>query len=277
MPTATTSRIRIGITGWNTEVWRGGFYPEGLVQRRELEYASRQVKTIEINETSYGIQKPETFAQWHDEVPEDFVFTLKAPRFATARPVLSEAGETVERFCSGGILDLKDKLGPINWQFMSTRVFDPIDFEGFLKLLPASVEGRTLRHAVEVRHESFRVPAFVALARKYGVAVVIAGDSEYPLIPDVTAPFVYARIMGTRAEEPLGYPAPRMDVWLDRARDWAAGEPARGLAPVTPAAAETVPRDVFLYVVRGDDARNPAAAVGMIARMEAQLSGKVVA
>ena len=198
-------QIRIGIGGWTFEPWRGTLYPEGLVQKRELEYASRKLTTIEINGTFYGSQKPSTFAKWHDETPDDFVFSLKAPRFATNRRVLAEAGESVERFLASGVLELKNKLGPINWQFAPTKQFDADDFEAFLNLLPHKVDGREIRHALEVRHESFRDEAFVALARKHGVAIVMAGDSKYPQIADVTAKFVYARVMGTTEQFAQGY------------------------------------------------------------------------
>lgn len=157
-----SGRIRIGIGGWTYEPWRGTFYPQGLAQKRELEFASRQLSSIEVNGTYYGSQKPESFAKWHDETPDDFVFSLKAPRFATNRKVLAEAGASIERFFTSGLMELKDKLGPINWQFMGTKKFDPDDFAAFLKLLPASHEGRALRHAVELRHDSFCHPDCIA-------------------------------------------------------------------------------------------------------------------
>ena len=183
--------IRIGVGGWTYEPWRGTFYPGNLQQKRELEYASRHLTSIEINGTFYGSQKPETFAKWRDETPDGFVFSLKAPRFATNRTVLADADRTIARFMAGGVMELKEKLGPINWQLMPTKQFDPTDFEAFLKLLPKRVEGRPLRHVVEVRHDSFRSPDFIALAREHGVAVVIAADSAYLQIADPTAPFVY--------------------------------------------------------------------------------------
>ena len=153
------------------------------------------------------MQKPSSYEKWYQETPEDFVFSLKAPRYATNRKVLADAGETIERFFASGVLLLKQKLGPINWQFAPTKKFDPEDFEAFLKLLPASIEGQTLRHAIEVRNDTFKTPEFIALARKYKVAVVLAGDSEYPQIADITAPFVYARIMGTTDKQAKGYSA----------------------------------------------------------------------
>jgi uncharacterized protein YecE (DUF72 family) len=261
------THIRIGIGGWTFEPWRGTFYPEGLAQKRELEYASRQLNSIEINGTFYGSQKPASFVKWHDETPDDFVFSLKAPRFATNRRVLSEAGDSIERFFASGVLELKDKLGPVNWQFAPTKQFDAEDFEGFLALLPKRVESRAIRHAVEVRHESFRDQAFVALARKYGVAIVMAGDSKYPQIADPTAPFVYARIMGTEEKHRLGYPKKQLDLWAERARIWASGGVPEGLETVTEPPAKETPRDVYLYVISGFKALNPAAGIAMIERL----------
>jgi len=273
MAQGTTPRIRIGIGGWTYEPWRGTFYPADLTQKRELEFASRKLTSIEINGTYYGSQKPESFARWHDETPDDFVFALKGPRFATNRRVLAEAGPSIERFIASGILELKDKLGPINWQFMATKKFDAADFAAFLKLLPASHEGRRLRHAVEVRHDSFRSPDFVALLRDHDVAIVVAGDADYPQIADVTAPFVYARIMGTRDSEPAGYAAAELDRWAKAAEAWAAGGTAEGLetagAPASGASrAAMAERDVFLYVISGFKERNPQAAMALIERVD---------
>lgn len=259
----TPGKIRVGVGGWTFEPWRGSFYPAALPQKRELEFASRNLTTIEINGTYYGSQKPDSFRKWHDETPDDFVFSLKAPRFATNRKILAESGDSITRFFSSGVVLLGDKLGPVNWQFMGTKKFDPADFEAFLKLLPASVEGRPLRHVVEVRHDSFRTPEFTQMARAYGVAAVIAADSAFPQIADPTAPFIYARIMGTREDEPLGYAASELDLWADRARTWAAGGAPTGFDYVEtnhPAA----PRDVFLYVISGHKDRNPQAAMALI-------------
>jgi uncharacterized protein YecE (DUF72 family) len=263
----TPPQIRIGIGGWTYEPWRGSFYPEGLAQKRELEYASRKLTSIEVNGTFYGSQKPATFVKWHDETPDDFVFSLKAPRYATNRRVLSEAGETIERFFASGVLELKDKLGPINWQFAPTKQFNADDFEGFLQLLPERVDGRAIRHAVEVRHESFRDEAFVALARKHGVAIVVAGDSKYPQIADPTAPFVYARIMGTEEGQRLGYAAKQIDAWTERARVWSSGGIPDGLETVAKPPEKETPRDVFLYVISGFKTLNPAAGIAMIERL----------
>jgi len=259
-------KIYVGIGGWTFKPWRGTFYPDKLTQKRELEYAGERLTSIEINGTFYGAQKPETFTKWHDETPDDFVFSLKASRYATNRKVLAEAGESVERFITGGMLELKDKLGPVNWQFRNTKKFEPDDFEAFLKLLPHSHEGRDLRHVIEVRHESFCVPEFVAMAREYGVAVVIDADSDYPQIADPTAPFIYVRVMGASEKEKLGYSPTDLDLWAKRAKGWAAGKSPKGLNTVSPKA-ETTPRDVYLYFISGDKVRNPAAAMALIERL----------
>ncbi|WP_244847436.1 DUF72 domain-containing protein [Caballeronia sp. SL2Y3] len=265
--TENAARIRVGIGGWDFEPWRGTFYPEGLTHKRELEYASRALTSIEINGTFYRLQKPDTFAKWRDETPDDFVFSLKAPRYATNRRVLAEAGDSIERFFASGVLELHDKLGAINWQFAPTKHFDPEDFERFLKLLPATVEGRAIRHAVEVRHESFADAAFVALLRKYGIAVVVAGDSAYPQIADITAPFVYARIMGTTEKQKLGYSKAALDRWAARATEWAAGGAPEDLQTVGKAPTKASARDVYLYVISGHKAANPAAAMALIERL----------
>jgi len=247
--------------------WRGSFFPADLPQRRELEYAAARLTSIEINGTYYGSQKPDSFRKWRDETPDDFVFAVKGPRFATNRRVLADSRDSIERFFSSGVLELGQKLGPVNWQFAATKKFDPEDFAAFLRNLPHDIGGRKIRHAVEVRHESFRHPDFIALAREHGVAIVIAGDSEHPQIADVTAPFVYARIMGTTAAHADGYDAAHIEAWAARAKSWAAGEPAAGLQkPVAPPAAPAA-RDVFLFVIGGEKPRNPAAALAILAAL----------
>ncbi|EHL99469.1 hypothetical protein HMPREF9946_03231 [Acetobacteraceae bacterium AT-5844] len=265
---AKAGGIRIGIGGWTYEPWRGSFYPEGLPQKRELAHASGLLTSIEVNGTYYGAQKPESFAKWYDEAPEGFVFSLKAPRYATNRKVLAEAGSSIERFFTGGLMALKDKLGPINWQFMPTKTFNAEDFEAFLKLLPHKVEGRSIRHAVEVRHESFRHPEFLAMAKEYGVAVIMAGDSDYPQIADPTAPFIYARIMGTAEHHVQGYSSAALDLWAARAQEWAKGGVPAGLSYVDTGSAPRSPRDVYLYVISGHKTRNPAAAMALIERLD---------
>ncbi|MEO6079566.1 MAG: DUF72 domain-containing protein [Steroidobacteraceae bacterium] len=243
-------RIHIGIGGWNYKPWRGEFYPQDLVQKRELEYASRRLTSIEINSTFYGSQKPASFVRWHAETPENFVFSVKGPMFVTNRRVLAEAGDSIDRFFGSGVLLLRDKLGPINWQLGPGKKFDAGDLEAFLALLPAKLDGRQIRHAIEVRHASFCTPEFPPLARKYGVAIVLAGDSKYPEITDTTAPFVYARIMGTTADHKLGYSRRDLDAWASQAKAWSADG-----------------REVFLYVISGCKVRNPASAMALIERI----------
>lgn len=266
--------IRIGIGGWIYEPWRGTFYPQKHPAKRELEYASRRLSSIEINGTFYRTQSRASFAKWRDETPDDFVFSVKGPRFATHRTRLADAAESIERFIASGVLELGNKLGPVNWQFPTSRRFDASDFEAFLALLPARVDARPLRHAVEVRHASFRTTQFVALAKAHGVAIVVSGDSEFPQIADATAPFVYARIMGTQEDEPAGYSASALDRWAARAKAWASGARPDGLDVVDPEAASgakgaaAVPRDVYLYVIGGYKARNPAAAMALIERLD---------
>jgi uncharacterized protein YecE (DUF72 family) len=267
MSTKTTGKIHIGVGGWVFEPWRGTFYPEGLPQKRELEYAASKLNSIEINGTYYGSQKPESFAKWRAETPDDFVFALKGSRYITNRRVLAEAGPSLEKFIFGGMLELKEKLGPINWQLMPTKKFDPADFEAFLKLLPHAVEGRRLRHAVEVRHESFCTPEFVEMARAYKVAVITASDSEHPEIADATADFTYARIMGTQEEEEAGYSDNALTRWSQRLQDWAAGRTPEGLRTVAQGKDRPAPRDVFLYVISGHKVRNPAAAMALRERL----------
>ncbi len=256
-PNPAASASAIG--GWTYEPWRGEFYPDKHPQKRELEYASRQLTSIEINGTFYGRQKPESFRKWRDETPDDFVFSLKAPMFATNRKILATAGESIERFFASGVMELGDKLGPINWQFAETKEFDADDFAAFLRLLPPAVEGRALKHVVEVRHESFRNPEFVAMAREHGVAVVIAGDSRHPQIADATAPFVYARIMGTTERPKLGYPPKALKLWAARAKAWAAGEAPEDLELRRSAASRPAPRRLSLRHQRpqGEEPRPP--------------------
>lgn len=264
---STSGKIRIGIGGWTFAPWRGAFYPDDLAQKNELSFAAQKLSAIEINGTFYGSQKPASFKKWHDETPKDFVFSMKAPRFATNRKVLAEVEPSITRFMESGIAELKSKLGPINWQLAKTKKFEPDDFESFLKLLPNEVEGLKLRHVVEVRHDSFAVPEFVALLRKYGVAAVIAGDSEFVQIADPTADFVYLRIMGTKEEEPNGYSASVLDKWAERAKTYASGGVPEDLKSVGETPEDETPRDVFLYVISGDKVRNPLAAMELMKRV----------
>jgi len=170
--TGLSGQIRVGIGGWNYQPWRGVFYPKGLAQAQELAHAASHLTSIEINSTFYGSQKPESFRKWAAAVPDDFVFSVKGPRFATNRRVLAEAGDSIKRFLHSGVLELGERLGPLLWQFAPTKKFNAADFGKFLELLPATAAGKRLRHVVEVRHDSFRTPEFIALLRKFATPVV---------------------------------------------------------------------------------------------------------
>ena len=260
----TSGEIRVGIGGWTFEPWRGGmFFPAKHPKTRELEYASRAVTSIEINGTYYATQKPATFRKWHDETPDDFVFAVKANRFTTNRKVLAEAKPSIDMFLKSGLSELKNKLGPILWQFAPTKKFDAADFEGFLNLLPEKLDGLKLRHALEVRHESFAVPEFVTLARKHGAAIVYAHHATYPEIADITASFVYARLQQTAAKVETGYITAEIKKWTKIAQEWAAGKVAKDL-PTVGKPAKAVPTDVFAYFISGAKERNPAAAQAML-------------
>ena len=242
--------IRAGMGGWTFAPWRGPFYPKGVAQSRELEYASRQVTTIEVNGTFYGTMSPATYAKWHAETPDDFVFALKGPRFAVNRRVLAEAGESVQRFVASGIDRLDAKLGPILWQLAATKKFDADDIARFLDLLPAKVGDRPLRHALEPRHDSFHDPKLSEICASANVVVVYADADQYPCFPAQTADFTYARLQNGQDFEPLGYPDAALDGWAEQARDWGAGG-----------------RDAFIYFIHGGKVRAPMAAKALISRV----------
>ena len=182
---AERRRIRVGVGGWTYEPWRDNFYPAGWPKTRELEYASRRLSAIEINATYHGTQRRTSFAKWRDETPDDFVFSVKASRYATNRRVLAEAGDSIARFVDSGIAELGPKLGPIVWQFATTKHFEADDFEAFLALLPKEVEGVALRHVLDVRHASFMCPEYLALARRHGAATVFTDSDDYPSFADL--------------------------------------------------------------------------------------------
>ena len=256
--------IRVGIGGWTFEPWRGLFYPEKLAQSKELFHASRQVTSIEVNGTFYSTFKPHTFRKWADETPDDFVFSLKALRFAVNRRVLSEAGPSMAKFFESGVSELKSKLGPILWQFAHTKKYDAADIAGFLALLPRDYDGVKLRHVLEVRHETFLNAEFVAQARAANVAVVLADSAKYPLLADVTSDFVYLRLQDTQAEIATGYSAVALKRWTKLARAWEQGEEPKELPRTAAEPAPKKPRDVFVYFIAGAKERNPAAAAAML-------------
>ena len=260
--------IRVGIGGWDYNPWRQTFYPQGLPKTKQLEHAGSKVTVIEINATYYKLQKPELFAKWAKAVPDGFKFAVKASRFCTVKKVLGEGGESVERFCGQGITELGDKLGPILWQFMAQKKFDPDDFQAFLKLLPEKQDGVKLQHAIEVRDGSFRNPDFIAMARAAGVAIVFGDSDDYPCVADVSGDFVYARLMCARENIETGYDSAGLDRWAGITRRWAAGESPAGL-PYNADPAPVQPRDTYVFFISGAKERNPAAAMALIERLKA--------
>ena len=260
-------RIYIGIGGWTFAPWRGVFYPEKLAQSKELGYAASKLTSIEINGTYYGSQKPASFRKWASEVPEGFIFSLKGPRFATNRKVLAEAGDSVRRFYDSGVLELGDKLGPVLWQFMPTKRFDEADFGAFLELLPRELNGRKLRHVVEVRHDSFCCDAFITLLKKFAVPVVYADHATYPAIADITGDFVYARLQTGQDSVKTAYPPKQLGQWAERLRTWADGGEPDDLPRIGKPAAKKKPRDVFAYIIHGGKVHAPAGAMDLIGRV----------
>jgi len=241
--------VRVGIGGWTYAPWRKTFYPAGLPHARELEYASRQFNAIEINGTFYRNQSQAVFSRWRRETPDDFVFSLKAPRYATHRRALAEAGDAVRRFLESGLLELGHKLGPIVWQFPPLKHFEPGDFAAFLELLPSRLGELKLRHALEVRHPSFDDPGFFKMAARYKTAVVYADSTDYPELDRATADFRYARLMRSRTSIKTGYSTKDIGTWAVRAREWE-----------HPAAAGKRRRDVFIFFINGAKERAPAGA-----------------
>lgn len=259
-----TGRIRTGIGGWTFEPWEGSFYPDKLPKKKQLEYAASKLEVIEVNGTYYSSQKPETFAKWASEVPDGFVFSLKASRYSTNRKVLGEAGESIERFLGQGLTELGEHLGPILWQFAPTKKFEPDDFEAFLKLLPAKQDGLALRHVVEVRHDSFLVPEFVAMLSKYSVAAVCADHFDYPMIPDVTADFVYTRLQKGSDDVATCYAEDDMDAWAKRLENWAEGGVPQDLPLVDgERRPDKQPRDVFAFFIHEGKVNAPQGAMAM--------------
>jgi uncharacterized protein YecE (DUF72 family) len=263
-------KIRTGIGGWTFEPWEGSFYPDKLAKKKQLEYAASKLAVIEVNGTYYGSQKPETFAKWAADVPDGFVFSLKASRYSTNRKILAEAGESIERFLGQGLTELGDHLGPILWQFAPTKKFEPDDFEAFLKLLPDKLDGLALSHVVEVRHDSFKVPDFVKLLAKYNVAPVCADHFDYPMIADVTADFVYARLQKGSDEIKTCYPDTDMRAWANRLETWADGGIPDDLPLVDPShKPRKQPRDVFAFFIHEGKVNAPQGAIAMREILEA--------
>ena len=243
-------QIRIGVGGWSFPPWRGVFYPNKLPQSKELEYASRQFRALEINATFYGRQKPKSWETWERTVPEGFQFAVKGSRFCVTRSRLCEGAEGIGNFFAQGFAALGPKLGPILWQFAPRRKFDADDIAGFIDLLPEKLDGLTLRHAIEPRHDSFKDEKFFDLCRARNVAIVFEDSDEYPCIEADTADFAYARLQRMNEEVETGYDNAALDGFADRARKWRKGG-----------------RDVYLFLINGAKVRAPAAALALQERL----------
>ena len=287
-----TGNVRIGISGWTYAPWRGNFYPSGLLHADELSYASRQVDTIEINGTFYGLQRPDAFARWYDETPERFVFAVKGPRFITHIRRLREIETPLANFFASGVLRLEEKLGPVLWQFPASFRFSQERLDHFFALLPRDTEAaaalaehrsewlaarawaktqhrRELHHAIEIRHQSFLDPAFMTLLRRHRVALVFADSVAWPYAEDVTADFVYLRLHGSEELYASGYSDEALDHWAARIKLWAAGlEPndARLIAPDGERARQSA-RDDFVYFDNDAKVRAPVDARSLRARL----------
>jgi uncharacterized protein YecE (DUF72 family) len=248
---SAAGQIRVGIGGWVYPPWRGAFYPKGLPQAAELAFASRRVTAIEINGTFYRLQKPASFRRWHDETPEDFVFSLKGPRFITHRRDFAGIGSAIDRFLASGLAELRDKLGPILWQFAPTIALDPAAFAAFVELLPGEIDGRRVRHVVELRQPDLLDATIAALLKGRGIAVARVDDDKYPALIEITADFAYARLRRCAVEEPEGYPPAALDDWAEKFRALS----AEGT------------RDCFVYFIDGGKVRAPAAAQALLQRL----------
>ncbi len=263
------SDIRVGIGGWTFEPWRDSFYPAGLVHRRELEYASRQLRTIEINGTFYRAQKPAVYAKWAAQTPEGFIFSVKAPRYITATRQAAKAARGIDAFVHGGLAELGDRLGPILWQLPPTRVFDADEMSAFLGALPRELNGQRLRHVLEVRHRSFACDGYIALARSRQVTTVFTDSADYPSIADRTGDFSYARLMRSSDKYPTGYAPRSLTKWASHAHAWASGRDIASLPHIASTGRKQPKRDVFIYFISAAKPRNPAAAVALQARVDA--------
>jgi len=291
-----TGTVRIGISGWTYAPWRKAFYPEGLAQHKELGYAAGIFRSIEINGTFYSLQKPESFEKWAEATPDEFVFSVKAPRFITHIRRLKDVEGPVANFLASGILKLGPKLGPIFWQLPPTLKFDAEVMEAFFKLLPHDVqaaadvarshdkwmEGKAwfktkeegpLRHALEVRDKSFAAPEFIELLRKHDVALVCADTPEWPRMMDVTSDFIYCRLHGSEKIYESGYDDASLDTWAKRVVAWAQGEePDDAERVVDKAGAKLSARDVFVYFDNDLKVKAPIDAQGLLKRVDKVLA-----
>ena len=246
----TEPQVRVGIGGWTYAPWRGLFYPPGLAQSKEQEFAAAAFGAIEINSTFYSRQSPASWAKWAAAAPDGFHYAIKASRYCVTRPRLADAGEGIGNFYAQGMAALGDRLGPTLWMLSRHRKFDRDDMAAFLDLLPDNLDGRPLRHAIEPRHDSFRDEAFFALARARNAAVVFGDDDEFPCIDTDTADFAYARLQRMSEDVPTGYDDAALDGFADRARRWSADG-----------------RDSYIFMINGAKLRAPAAALALQQRL----------
>jgi uncharacterized protein YecE (DUF72 family) len=284
--------IRIGISGWRYPPWRGVFYPAGLTQARELEYASRAFPTIEINGSFYSLQRPESYRRWYDETPGDFVFAIKGGRYITHLRRLVNIEAPLANFFASGIFNLREKIGPFLWQFPPQFRYDERKFEEFFDLLPRDLEAalrlargrdermtgrsalridgnRPLRHAVEIRHESFRTPRFVDQLRRHGICLVFADTAgKWPYFEDLTSDFVYLRLHGDAELYVSGYTPAALERWAARIRCWSGGlQPRDAILAGKRSDAKRTLRDVYCYFDNDVKVRAPVDAHGLMRRL----------
>lgn len=287
------STVEVGISGWTYDGWRGTFYPPKLSHKKELGFASRELPTIEINGTFYSLQRPTSYQRWYEETPDNFVFSVKANRYITHVKKLNDIEKPMANFFASGPLALKEKLGPFLWQFPPSMSFDPDKFETFLGLLPKNFheaaklgkkaeipkvrqylkvkENFKLRHAVEVRNNSFLNPWFIELLRKFNVAIVFADTAgRWPYFEDITADFIYVRLHGDEELYVSGYDDKTLDFWSERIRKWREGYEAKDKLTMTDDPITHIERDVYVYFDNDAKVRAPVDAKGLIHRLEGE-------
>jgi uncharacterized protein YecE (DUF72 family) len=293
MNSEATGRVRIGVSGWQYPPWRGVFYPKKLPQKKELHYCGQMFPTVEINGSFYSLQRPSSYQRWREETPDDFVFAVKGSRYITHMLKLRNADVALANFFASGLLALGPKLGPILWQFPPSFTFRGDALESFFKLLPRTMQqaadlatghdrrltGRAfvepeadgpIRHAMEIRHPSFISEEFIALLRRYEIALVCADAVEWPLLMDVTADFVYCRLHGSETLYASGYDGPALDKWAERVVSWAKGDEAEGQHASAQAAPKRAARDVYVYFDNDAKVRAPVDAHGLMERVESR-------
>ena len=295
---AISENIHIGISGWRYKNWRGVFYPPKWPQRRELEFAASQFNTIELNGSFYSLQRPQSYERWAAETPDNFTFAIKGSRYVTHMLRLRNAEGALANFFAQGLLKLGPKLGPVLWQFPPNFQYEPDRFENFLAMLPRShhdaaelarkhderlrqrswfdvKKNAVMRHAVEIRHESFVSEGFIRLLRRYGVGLVVADTVEWPLLMDVTTTFVYCRLHGNEELYVSGYEAESLDVWAERVVAWACGGEVRdGRKACRRDAPCRKSRDVYVYFDNDAKVRAPADALQLRDRVDRLLNAQ---